>query len=337
MTDMANEKREQGFSWEAFRGKTIFITGATGIIGQSLTGMLAEENRKRNLQMTIRILARHAGKAQALFGDTVEILNGTVESLPEVDGPVDFIIHGASVTASASFVQQPVETIETAVTGTKNILELARRKQVQGLVYLSSMEVYGHPAKGQEVREPDVAGFDPTAVRNSYPISKQLCEAMCCAYANEYGVPAKVLRLARTFGPSMRYDDRRVFAEFVRCAVEHRDIVLRTKGESEHSYLYADDASRAILAVLLKGSDGEAYTAANPATYCSIAEVASMVAELYGISVRYELDDISKFGYASTSYLNLNVEKLEALGWKAEVDLKTGFQRTVDYQQTHCR
>ena len=210
------------------------------------------------------------------------------------------------------------------------MLELAREKRVRGLVYLSSMEVYGFPAKGHTVTEDEVAGFDPTAARSSYPISKQLCEAMCCAYAKEYAVPAKIVRLTQTFGPGVRYDDSRVFAEFMRCAVEKKDIVLKTKGETERCYLYTDDAVQAILTVLLYGAAGEAYNAANPETYCSIAEMAEMLAKEYDIGVSYKLEDAARYGYADTMTMQLSVDKLMDLGWKPSVGLPEAFRKMID-------
>ena len=298
------------------RGKRFFVTGATGLIGKSV----------------VRYLLQNGADVLALTRHPVENLNyilGTVEDLPEIPGDIDYIIHGASATASSYFVEHPVETIQTAVFGTQNVLELAREKQVKGLVYLSSMEVYGYPEKGHKVTENEVAGFDPTNPRNCYPISKQLCESLCCAYAKEYGVPAKIIRLTQTFGPEMKREDKRLFAEMMRCAIEKRDIVLHTRGETEHAYLCAEDAAQAILTVLFRGSAGAAYSAADPESYCSIAQLAETVAKMYGIRVRYELGDIQKLGYANTKYMDLDVSKLEALGWRAETELKTAIEKTI--------
>ena len=68
------------------------------------------------------------------------------------DGAVDYIIHGASVTASKEMVTRPVETIATAIGGTEQILRFAVAKQVTSMVYISSMEMYGTPALRHRVR-----------------------------------------------------------------------------------------------------------------------------------------------------------------------------------------
>ena len=83
-----------------------------------------------------------------------------------------------------------------------------------------------------------------------------------------------------------------LFAEFARCAIEKRNIVLKTKGETERCYLDISDAVSAILTVLLNGKIGEIYTAANEETYCSIYEMAKLVAEMNGIDVEIKEQDI---------------------------------------------
>ena len=116
-------------------------------------------------------------------------------------------------------------------------------------------------------------------------------------------------------GPGVEYDDNRVFAYFGRCVLEKQDIVLKTKGETERDYLYTADAVTAILTVLLDGEKGTAYNAADESTYCSIAEMAEMLAGEAGISVRYDLGGNSSDGYLSTLYMDLDTSRLRALGW----------------------
>lgn len=79
-----------------------------------------------------------------------------------------------------------------------------------------------------------------------------MVECICKAYSVQYRLPINIVRLTQTFGPGVEYNDGRVFAEFARCLVEHRDIILHTKGETKRNYLYTADAVRAILIVLLR-------------------------------------------------------------------------------------
>lgn len=318
--DMEYISNAEFIPWDKLKNKTILVTGATGLIGYTLVNSLVYTNKKRGLNLKVLALVRDMNRAKERFkeidGDNaLEYILGTVENFPEIKENVDYIIHGASQTASKAFVNQPVETILTALKGAENILEFAKEKKVSGMVYLSSMEVYGHPEKGHKVTENEIGNLSPLDVRNSYPISKIQCESLCCAYAKEFNIPVMSVRLTQTFGPGVNYNDTRVFAEFARCVIEKRDIVLKTKGETERSYLYTADAATAILTVLLKGEPGQAYNAANEDTYCSIAQMAEMVAKQGGIKVRYDIQDETVNGYPRTLYMDLDTVKLRTLGW----------------------
>lgn len=316
--------------FQDFLGKTILITGATGLIGQNLVYTLAAYSQKMKQDIHILVLVRSEERAKQLFVDfdCVQFLVGDIVDKISYEGTVDYIIHGASKTSSKAFIGEPVETITTAVQGTLNVLEFAKQKQVKGLVYLSSMEVYGAPKTDEKIEEDHFTDLDTMKVRSSYPESKRMCEAICCAYADEYNVPVKVARLTQTFGPGVQYEDGRVFAEFIRCVMEKRDIVLHTKGDTKRSYLYTADAVSALLIILIRGNVGEAYNVANEQSYCSIYEMACLVAKECGkdkIQVRIESDDISKFGYAPTLHMNLSTRKLKGLGWDAQTSLNQMF------------
>ncbi len=237
-----------------------------------------------------------------------------------------------SQTSSKAFVNEPVETIMTAIQGTKNMLDIASKSSCSGFVYLSSMEVYGTPLTDEKIYEDRPSNLNVMEVRTCYPESKRMCENLCVSYSSEYDVPAKVVRLTQTFGTGVQYNDGRVFAEFARCVVEGRNIVLKTKGETKRNYLYTADAVTAILTVLLDGEPANAYNAANEETYCSIYEMACEVAKLNekGIEVVIEENnDLSKFGYAPTLKMNLSTDKLKALGWKPAYNLLDMYSRMI--------
>ena len=307
--------------WEQMKDKTFLVTGGTGLIGSTLIRTILLANKKYDLRIHIVAIVRNKERASEKFaeelkGGALTFCMGSVENLPEIRGKINYIIHGASQTISKEFVTHPVETIQTAITGTQNLLELAKEKSVEGFVYLSSMEMYGYPERGHKVTEDEAGALSPLDLRNSYPISKQMCEAMCCAYASEYGIPAKIARLTQTFGPGVNYNDTRIFAYFGRCVIEKKNIVLKTKGETERCYLHSMDAATAILAILLKGEFGRAYNCADESTYCSIAEMAEIVAKEGGISVEYDIQDAATNGFPKTLYMNLDTKLIKQLGWE---------------------
>lgn len=310
----------------------VFVTGATGLIGSALVRRLLKDGAM------VVVLARDAAKARRLFGETVEIVCGDVTVPLTVEGTVDFIVHAASPTSSAFFAAHPVETISTAVDGTRRALELAREKAVRKFVYLSSMEVYGTGPDDRPIAESAGSSWDVQSPRASYPESKRLCESLCAAFASEYGVPACILRLAQTFGPGVAQDDARVFAEFARKALAHEPILLKTSGESRRQYLDVEDAAEAIVTLLERGESGRAYNAGNPATYCSIAEMAELVSRtLGGAGVRFEPAPAAETAkYTPPHRLNLDVSRLTALGWTPRFGLAEIYRRLAEsWREVH--
>lgn len=323
--------------WDRLEGKAVLITGATGLIGYTLTSALLYREQQSDTGMEVIILVRDIQRAKRKFRKQLDenckltFIEGAVEDDIHFDGPVDYIIHGASPTASAFFVQHPVETIETIVGGTRSILELAKRKQVSGLIYLSSMEVFGRVLSNDVLSEDDIGYIDLFSPRSSYPEAKRLAETMCCAYASQYQVPVSIARLVQTIGPGVERDDQRVFAYMARCALDKTDIRLATSGNKKNMYLYTADAVGAILLLLLDGERGTAYNVGDPETYCSIKEMGEMVARGPGGG---DISVITNTGGPSGLYppegsLDLSIEKLLSLGWRPSRDLQQMFLRLM--------
>lgn len=320
------------------RNSTILVTGATGLIGSLLVRALACCNRKRQAGINIVALVRSPGKASAIYGPLldrgdIELVVADIASEVVIEGAVDHIVHGASITASKQMVTQPIETIMTAVNGTNHLLALAKHKQVKSFVYVSSMEVYGvFDGIGGPVTEKDLGFLDLSKVRSNYPESKRLCENLCIAYLAESAVPVKIARLAQTFGAGVLPGESRVFAQFARCAMAGEDIVLHTHGRSEGNYCYTRDAVKALLTLMVRGENGQAYNVSNEATHTSIADMARMVAsDIAGgkISVVFDIPQSNVFGYAADTRMLLDSSKLRALGWTPEVGLKEAYERLM--------
>ena len=334
--DLATISQANYIPWNQLEGRSVLVTGGTGLIGSTVIKALCYANTVKNLQLKIFALVRNLEKAERMLGSENKVLHfvqGSVENLPDISVPVDYIIHGASPTASLFFVEHPVETIQIAVQGTSNLLDLAKEKAVKSFIYLSSMEVYGAPQADTLIPESQGCTLDSMVVRSCYPIAKRLCENLCASYAQEYHVSAKVIRLAQTFGPGVLKDDKRVFAEFARDAMEGKDIVLQTSGTSKREYLYTADAATAILTVLLKAQDGQAYNAGNPGTYCSIVEMAKLVADSIAkgkIQVKIPKCEGNKgFKFPPAHHLYLDVERIENLGWRPQKSLKEMYLRMM--------
>ncbi|MGI6032787.1 MAG: NAD-dependent epimerase/dehydratase family protein [Coriobacteriales bacterium] len=345
MYDLSAEYRalaqDAPIDWERLEKRTVLITGATGLIGSCCARLLLERNRAFGSGIHVIALVRNLDKAHRILdgyaeSDGLEYCVSDLSTFDQFETKCDFIIHAGCPTASRFFMEHPVETAGTIVDGTRNMIELAIRAKAESFVYVSSMEVYGdgndHPGADDKLGEHDVGYVDPLSVRSCYPEGKRMAELLTCAYAAEYGVDAKIARLAQTFGPGIPLDDKRVFAQFARCAIEGEDIVLKTTGESTRMYNYTTDAVVGLFTVLLRGAAGQAYNVANEQTYSSVREMAQLVADNCAdgaIAVKIEVDPNAP--YPPEHHLPLDTGKLQSLGWAPKLGLEEMYDRLIDY------
>ncbi len=320
----------------ALDGKTILITGASGMIGSMIIKVIQSYNRRCHTHIHIIAHVRNIDKARDILGnyidDQLEWIIGDICSPIVYDKPVDYIIHTASTTTSKEFVTKPVETIRTTIDGTNTILSFAREKQVQKLIYTSSLEAYGIPDQF-EVEENTNGHIEWTNIRSSYSEGKRIAECLCYSYLAEYQVPIIIARLAQTFGAGFALTDNRVYAQFARAVVQEEDIVLHTQGNTIHDYCYLTDAVVALLLLIVKGETGEIYNIANEATTCSIAEMAQLAAQLSNgkTQVRFDIADAQKFGYNPEVKIKLISKKLRALGWTPQNTLQQALEKSINW------
>ncbi|MBR6743303.1 MAG: NAD-dependent epimerase/dehydratase family protein [Clostridia bacterium] len=320
-----------------FKNSRVLVTGATGLIGSLLVKSLAVINRMHSLNMEIIAFVRNEEKAKKVFSgllnrEDISLCVGDITAPLFIQKDIDYIFHTASITTSKTYVTKPVETLNTAIDGTRNILELAKNCSAKGVVYVSSMEAFGiTDAKKEKIKEEDLGYIDILSVRSSYSEGKRICETLSAAYAAEYGVPVKIARLAQTFGAGVSSEDGRMFAAFTKSALKGEDIVLHTKGESVGNYCYTSDAITALITILCYGENGEAYTVVNEATTMKIKDVAALVSETVSMGKSKLVFDIPEnsltFGYAPDVTMHLSSEKLRSLMWEPTVNLKQMFER----------
>lgn len=329
--------------WEKLNNKTIFITGATGLIGYYLTSSLVYKNIKENSNIKILALVRDIEKARLQFKEHLKVDNnlsficGDLNNIPNISEKIDYIIHGASPTTSKLFVENPVEVIQSIVNGSQNILELAKLKNIQSMTYLSSMEVYGEYKTEEVLEEDSVLKLNPNNIRDCYPLGKALVENISKAYFKEYKIPVNILRISQTIGLKENVElikNRKIIQEIIYCILNKKDIVLATKGESKRTYIYIRDVITAILVVLLSNKYGEIYNVANEKTYDSIYNMIDNVIKNVAYNeINLSVKEEKTNKYPKKNYLKLSSRKLKKIGWNLSIDLVEMFKRILSYNK----
>lgn len=306
------------------KGRSFFITGATGFLGSALTYALLAVNELYGSDIRITCCARSEDKTKAMFGTAVDFVKCDLAEGFKGDICADYAAHFASPTSSKYFVEHPAETLLGSINFCADLAQAAARADVKGLIYLSSLEVYGTDGGERKLGEDSEEILRPLNVRNSYPLAKIACEELLNMYHKTRGLPVRIARLTQTFGEGIGYDDGRVFAQFARAAAEGRDIVLRSYGRTKRCYCDVADAVSALLYILLRGRDGQAYNVAGDGTYVSINELAALfAAESAGrTDIVYDIGDAQGEGYLPENMTFLKNDKLKELGWRPQRDIE---------------
>jgi len=323
-------------NWEKLNGKSILITGATGLIGTFLIDLLMYRNINYNDNITIYALNQSKEKAVERFNKYFNSpffisIQKDLQTPFELNASVDYIIHGASNTHPIAYASEPVNTILLSVLGTKTILDFAAAHSVRRTLFLSSVEIYGENRNDTEVFNEEYCGFiDCNTLRAGYPEGKRAAEALCQAYRKENNIDVVIARCCRVYGPTMGNEDSKVIAQFIRNCINNENITLKSKGDQLYSYCYAADICSAVLLLLLNGEDGEAYNISDNSSL-TLLEIAKILSEHSAKEIVYDTPAAAEAsGYSKATKALLDSSKLQKLGWKPLYSLKDGLIRTVD-------
>lgn len=326
--------------WERFNGKIVLISGATGMLGSLLVDAVMLHNRDLAPEAQCKIIAlgRNRASAEARFAAWGE--NRAFRfyqqdvSLPirELGEIPDYLIHGASTTHPVAYATEPIGTIMTNILGTQNMLELAAQKRGSRMLLLSSVEVYGENRGDVPYFAEDYCGYlNCNTLRAGYPEGKRVSEALCQAYIAEKGADAVILRLSRSYGPTMKMSDTKALSQFIKKGLAGEDIVLKSAGNQFYSYAFASDAVLGMLYALTRGIKGEAYNLADSKSDITLKELAHLVADTAGTKVVFELpDERERAGYSTATRAVMDSNKLKNLGWSASYSIKDGIKSTME-------
>lgn len=319
-----------------FEGKSIMITGATGLICSSLIDILHRYNCVSQRKIHIIAAGRTLEGVVRRFGSLTRskefsfVAYDAAKTDNNLSLHCDYIIHGASNAYPNLIVKEPVETMLCNFLGMKYLLDYARDQGVKRVLYISSSEVYGRKEGDQPYREDEYGFIDLLNSRNSYSIGKRAAETLCVSYSDEYGVESVIVRPGHIYGPTAALKDNRVSSAWAFAASRGEDIIMKSDGEQLRSYCYCLDCASAILKVLIGGENNHAYNISNSNAIVSIKKMAEILAKNAGVKlIQEKASSEEKKGFNPMVNSSLNGENLEKLGWKGLFNAERGFAHTV--------
>ena len=276
--------------WEAFSGASVLITGASGLLGSYCCEVLLSLNEIMSSAAPAKVIAlsRSLGSLTRRFSsyagrpDLVLREGDVCAGLPAWDDAADYVIHGASPASPPAMAADLLGTFEANVSGTRSMLELAQAKQARKFLFLSSGAVYGNlPPEVQRIGEMDFGASDPLTLRAAYDEGKRAGETLCRLYADKFGLSASSARISHTYGPGLKPDDGRSFADFITAAAEGRPLVLNSDGSAIRYFCYLSDTVAGLFTIMLQGESGQAYNVGSLTECCSILELAQLIVDLF--------------------------------------------------------
>jgi len=237
------------------KNRKILITGGAGFIGSHLVEALVSAG---NEVVVLDNLLRGNKIVSEVF-KKIKFIKADVNDFDQVLGAsvgCDMIFHFAAILGVDIVADNPMETMETEVIGTQNVVRAALHNNVSKIIYASTSGVYGHNALEQSVTEEILV--DP---RTSYAMAKRYNEIYLASLQEEKGIDCICLRFFNVYGP--RQDSRMVIPRFIEQAKAGRAITVYGSGKQTRDFTYINDTIDATLKLANSVSGFEIFNIAN--------------------------------------------------------------------------
>jgi UDP-glucose 4-epimerase len=306
------------------KNKKILVTGGAGFIGSHLVERLVNDGNEvvviDNLLRGNKIPKEIFEKITFLKEDACNysiVLNASKGC--------DYIFHFAAILGVDIVADNPMETMETEVISTQNVVKAALENGVKNIIYASTSGIYGHHAMEQSVSEEVMV--DP---KTSYAMAKRYNEIYLASLHEEKGLNAIALRFFNIYGP--RQDNRMVVPRFIEQAQKNEDITVFGTGNQTRDFTYVDDAVEASVRLAINMNGFGIYNIANEAeidikalaeTIKSVTNSKSNVIFINAPSKRYDYEVGRRYGSS---------EKLfNKTGFKPNTKLDEGLRKILSY------
>lgn len=328
-----------------FSGKRILITGGRGFLGRYFTAVFLRLNNwydredLRRCELVVLdnlITAGVAGSVSVPSTREMAFVNHDIIRPFYPERPVDFILHAAGIASPHWYRKYPLETLEVATTGLKNVMDLAQRQPGCKISFFSSSEIYGDPDPAHVPTTEDYKGYvSSLGPRACYDESKRLGETLVRIYHETKGVHGTIIRPFNVYGPGMQRNDYRVLPNFGARIMDGEPLHIYGTGNQTRTFCYVTDAIRGFLQVLVNGKSGEPYNVGNPSPEISMTDLAIEVGHVLRKEVKFETVDYPESYPADEPNRRCpDISKVRGhVGYEPTVSLRDGLTRFFDWAQ----
>jgi dTDP-glucose 4,6-dehydratase len=279
---------------------SLFVTGGTGFFGRSLLHRILEISCYTNIKdSAVTVLSRNP---DAFLGSYSEFsdqkwltfcrgdIMDSFEKISNEGQAYSHVLHAAADSTLGPKMGS-LERFDQIVTGTRNVLDFALKVKAKRFLLTSSGGVYGAlPSNLESFPETYMGMANPLNSSNVYSVAKRLSEHLCSLYSEKYNLEVIVARCFAFVGPDLPLDVHFAIGNFIRDAMNGGPIVIKGDGSPIRSYLYQDDLADWLLALIERGTTGEAYNVGSDQTI-SILDLAKLVKSTLSAKVEITLND----------------------------------------------
>ena len=293
-SDIAEVGTNLGSDAAAFSGKTILLTGARGFLGRYFMEVFAYLNKNvLDKPCTLvgydnLVTSGDAGTQLPNYPNVRFVQHDVIKPI-EWDGPLHYVIHAAGIASPFYYRAFPLETLEVAVSGTRNMLELANKHNAR-FTFFSSSEIYGDPEpKHVPTQESYRGNVSCRGPRACYDESKRVGETLCHVFHDKFGTATTTIRPFNVFGPGMQESDYRVLPNFANRLKAKMPFNIYGSGVQTRTFCYITDALTGFLLAIAKGVPGEAYNIGNPLPEISMLDLIKAIEKVVGRPVEHNV------------------------------------------------
>ncbi len=339
LTDIDKVVKKTKLFSQYFSGKRILLTGGNGFIGKYFLEIFKEYNKFLKKPLKVYVYDINIEKNKLKRISNIIFFKKDISKKFKFEKKVDLVIHAAGIASPFYYRKKPLETLDIAIDGTRNCLNIAKKNNAK-FIFFSSSEIYGDPDKlnvpTKESYRGNVSSIGPRAC---YDESKRLGETLCYIYNNYYNLHTNIIRPFNIYGPGMGQKDYRIFPNFISNILNYKELNIYGTGNQTRTYCYVTDAIEGFIRVMCFGKSGEAYNIGNSKPEVSVKDIYKILKKISDRKIK------AKFMSHPKSYPNdepqrrcPNINKAKKdLRYKTSVGLESGLKRFFEWARTNYK